>query len=126
MEFTFHARFVDVDEPCLRLSFAETVDASGEHYFLIDRSEGSPDEPVPNIQNVYIERDDQGWGGFGDIDRIALTKTSLSVHLGNRMATRVGGYSSIRVTFDLTDEQFQGMRKVLRLIMTGYESRLAC
>jgi hypothetical protein len=57
----FHAGFVDVDERCRRISFADRNDETGEHYFIMGRSEQSPDEAIPDMDNVYIERDDQGW-----------------------------------------------------------------
>ena len=124
MAFGFHARFVHVDDVCRRLSFADRNDETGEHYFVMDRSEESPDEAVPNMDNVYIERDDQGWGGYGGIDRVVLARDNLTLQLGERMATRMGGHDSIRVNFEVSDDVFRELRHVVGLIMRGYESQL--
>jgi hypothetical protein len=122
--FGFLAGFVHADEECRRISFADRNDASGSHYFIMDRSEDSPNEAVPDMSNVYIERDDQGWGGYGDIERVVLIRDSITLHLGNRMATQMGGYDVIRVSFELSEIEFRELWHVLNLIMSGYESQL--
>ena len=124
MAFEFHAGFFHVDDACRRLSFADRNDETGEHYFVIDRSEDSLDDVVPDMANVYVERDDQCWGGYGGIERVVLARDSLTLHLGKRMATQMGDHESIRVSFDVSDHGFREMRSVLGLIMRGYESRL--
>ncbi len=124
MEFGFHAGFVHADDLCRRLSFADRNDESGEHYFVMDRSEESPDEAIPDMVNVYIERDDQGWGGYGGIERVTLERDSLTLQLGSRMATRMGEYGRIRISFTLGDSEFGELRHVLGLIVRGYESQL--
>lgn len=124
MEFGFHAGFIHVDRLCRRLSFADRNDGSGEHYFIMDRSEDSPDEAVPDMDNVYIERNDQGWGGYGGSARVVLARDRASLHLGERMLAQMGGRKAIRVSFEVPDAVFRALRDVLCLIMRGYESRL--
>ncbi len=124
MAFAFHAGRVYVDELCRRLSFADRDDGTGEHYFVIDRSEDSPDEAVPDMDNVYIERDDQEWGGFGGIKRVVLERDALTLQLDPPMATRMGGHESIRISFAINGDQFHEMQHVLSLIMRGYESQV--
>jgi hypothetical protein len=121
--FGFHAGFVHVDDVC-RLSFADRNDETGEHYFVMDRSEESPDEAAPDMANVYIERDDQGWGGYGGIEQVVLARDSLTLHLGERMATRMGCHATMRVGFDVSEAVFRELRHVLGLIMRGYEPQL--
>jgi hypothetical protein len=53
-----------------------------------------------------------------------LTRDALSLHLDERMATRMGGHDTIRVGFDLSDAVFRKLRHVPGLIMRGYESQL--
>jgi len=122
--FGFHANFVHADVLCRRLSFADGSDEHSEHYFLMDRSEESADEAIPGMDNVYIERDDQGWGGYGDIERVILTRDSLTLHLGERMARQIGRHESIRVSFAVSDEVSRELPLVLGIIMRGYESQL--
>jgi hypothetical protein len=124
--FGFRAGFVHADDGTRRLSFADWKDGWGEHYFIIDRSEDSLDQAVPDMKNVYIERDDQGWGGYGGITRVVLERDGLTVRLGRRMATRMGKHRLIRITFDIKAADFRAVRRVLQLIMRGYEDRLEC
>jgi hypothetical protein len=122
--FVFHAGFVHADDVCRRLTFADRNDERAKHYFVMDRSEESREEAVTNIENVYIERDDQCWGGYGGIKRVVLERDSLTLHLGGEMANRMGGHVVIGVTFDVSDAVFRQLRHVLGLIMRGYESQL--
>lgn len=124
MLFEFHANFVDADALCSRLSFEDHNDDSGEHYFVIDRSEESPNDALPDMDNVYIERDDQGWGGYGGIDRVVLMRDSLTLLLDERMAERMGNHEIIRVGFQVSDAVFNQLCNVLRQIMRGYELRM--
>ena len=124
MAFGFHAGLVHTDKLCRRLSFVDHDDDSGEHYFIMDRSEESPEEAVPDMDNVYIERDDQMWGGFGGIERVILEREALTLQLNSRMSTTMGEHDSIRISFALNDVELQEMKTVLGLIMRGYESRL--
>lgn len=60
MAFGFHAGWVHSDNLAIRLAFADRNDEKREHYFIMDHSEGSEDEALSDMKNVYIERDDQG------------------------------------------------------------------
>lgn len=122
--FEFHAGYLHVDDTARRLEFADRNDDAGCHYFLMDRSEESPEEAVPDMENVYIRRDDQCWGGYGGIELVILDRDSLTLKLGPRMATQVGGHDTIRVTFRIKDAEFRELRQVLGFIMLGYESQL--
>jgi hypothetical protein len=126
MAFGFHAEFVDADDLVARLSFLDRDDETSEHYFIMDRSEDSREEAVTDMGNVYIERDDQCWGGYGGIDRVVLERNCLTLQLGPRMAEQMGGHEAIRISFDLGCSDFDKVRHVLGLIMRGYERQLEC
>ena len=119
----FHAGFVHADALVRRLSFADQNNESSEHYFIMDRSEASPEVAMPDLANVYIEIDDQGWGGYGGIEWVVLARDSLTLQLGPRWAI---GDDQIQITFAISEAELQELRRVLRLIMRGYESRLEC
>jgi hypothetical protein len=122
--FEFHAGYVHVDDLVRRLSFADRNDDAGEHYFIMDRSEDSREEVVADMANVYIERDDQCWGGYGGIQSVTLDRDCLTLKLTPRMATRMGDHGTIRVTFVLKDAEFRQVRHNLGCIMYGYEPQL--
>jgi len=124
MAYGFHAGFIHSDKLCRRLAFGDRGDDAVELYFIMDRSGESPEEPLPDMANVYIERDDQMWGGFGGIERVVLERDSLTLQLSPEMATTMGEHDRIRITFSVNDDEFRDMRNVLSLIMRGYESQL--
>jgi hypothetical protein len=124
MAFGFHATWVHANDNPPRLSFLDRDDDTSEHYFVMDRSEDTPDEALPDMDNVYVERDDQQWGGFGGIERVLLDRGGLSIRLGARMAEQMGQHDEICITFDIEEGEFNQLRYVLQLIMRGYEERL--
>ena len=126
MAFGFHAELVDVDEVAARLSFLDRNDETSEHYFIMDRSELSPEGSVPNMGDVYIERDDQCWGGYGGIDRVILERNCLTLRLGPHTANQLGGHDEIRIAFDLREAEFDQLMRVLGFIMRGHENQLEC
>jgi hypothetical protein len=119
----FHAGFLHSDADARRLSFADRNDEQGQHYFIIDRSEESPEEVVPDLRNVYIELDDQCGGGYGGIEHVVLQRESLTVRLGPRWAL---GDDEVRITFMVSDPDFEELLRVMRLILRGYEDHLEC
>lgn len=127
MRFSFHALFVDSDQECCRLSFADRNDGNGEHYFIMDRLEESPDEALPDMANVYTEMDDQGGGGFGGIRHVVLERDTLTVQYNSKhnfLVVGTGMCRSIQISYALNEDQFLDLRDVLKLIMRGYESQL--
>ncbi|MFO0977849.1 MAG: Imm10 family immunity protein [Planctomycetaceae bacterium] len=124
MALTFHANLVYPDLQCRRLSFLDRDDESSEHYLIFDRSEESPDEAIPDMGNVYLERDDQGWGGYGGIESVTLGRSDLTFRLTPKMAERMGDHEMILVKFDVGIDQWESIRSVAAVIMKGYESHL--
>ena len=124
MALTFHANLVYPDLQCRRLSFLDRDDELSEHYLNFDRSEESPDEAIPDMGNVYLERDDQGWGGYGGIESVTLGRSDLTFRLTPKMAERMGDHEMILVKFDVGIDQWESIRSVAAVIMKGYESHL--
>jgi hypothetical protein len=120
----FHAVGMEASPPDHLLSFWSQGDDQERHYFVIQRSEESSEEAVPDLANVYLELDDQSWGGYGGIERVELGPGGLTVRLGRRWATERIGTDTVRVTFALSDDNYRAAAQVLRLILFGYEDRL--
>lgn len=121
--FTFHAARVWYDETSLCLAFADKA-ADHDHYFSVQRSEKSPEESVPDVGNVYIELDDQCWGGYGGIERLSLERAAFTVVVTPRMVPYMRGHDGVRVTFDLPEQDFKAVRRVLQKLLRGYEQLL--
>jgi hypothetical protein len=117
-EYEFTAPYHEICVPSLFLGFANN---DTEQYFWMQRGECTEDEVLPYAENVWIERDDQQWGGSGGITRVNLSRDKLSVELTKKMASHMGGYDLIRVLFVLTDEEFAQVQEQLLRIMQGYQ-----
>ena len=90
----------------------------------MQREEGSTQEARPNLENIYIERDDQCWGGHGGINEVSLGRGSFIMYVNSEMTNQVGGYDTIKIIFSIGDLQFQQLRNALKKVMQGYESHL--
>ncbi len=117
--YEFIAPYFEFDPVSLFLGF---VNEDTKQYFWMQREEESLDRAMPDVSDVWIERDDQQWGGTGGIVHVLLYRDSLSIELTSEMAKHMGGYDSIRVVFSVTDVEFDQIRKQLRRVMRGYES----
>ena len=93
-----------------------------EQYLWLQRDECSESEVLPHIGNVWVERDDQQWGGSGGITEVELRRDCLSLRLTSEKAEYMGGYDEFRVRLDLSDEAFRRVREQLLRVLVGYES----
>jgi hypothetical protein len=85
----------------------------------MQRGDVSPEQGVPEGGDIWIERDDQAWGGHGGIARVILGRKSFTIHLTPAKAEYMGGYDVIRVLFSFKDEEFEQIRKQFAWIMRG-------
>ena len=93
-----------------------------KQYLWLQREECSESETAPFVGNVWIERDDQQWGGPGGITAVQLTRDYLSIRLTPEMARHMGGYDEFRVLLALSNEEFTRVQEQLLRVMVGYES----
>src|SRR5690349_20550719 len=121
--FAFHAELVVADARQRSLSFADR-DEGTCHYLVVQRDEERRGEVLSDLENIYVERDDQRWGGYGGIERVQLDRGGMTLFLGERMAACMGGHSEMRVTFDVDTSRLREVKDVLSLIFRGYESRV--
>ena len=124
MGFEFRAAHVYPDPVAVRLSFEGEPANDDPHYLIIDRSEDSPDEPLPDAENIYVERDDQQFGGYGGITSVTLTRGRLTISLTPRMAVRMGRHETLGVSFADDQTTFREVASVLKLIFREYPDRV--
>jgi hypothetical protein len=115
----FEATVVETKLFDQRLGFGDT---EGQHYFLMERSDDVPSGSgaFPEMPMVYIERDDQCWGGYGGITAVSLDRAALELRLSPGMRRQMGGHDVIRITFHVDDATFEMIRAVLASILDGY------
>src|SRR5258708_529355 len=121
--FEFHAKLVWQDAVALSIAFADKS-TDQEHYFTIQRSEESPEAALSDVENVYIELDDQCGGGYGGIKNVTLEEGIFTLLVTTRMVPRMHGHDGVRITFDLSGPEFEVLCRVLKLLLRGYESIL--
>jgi hypothetical protein len=119
--FEFEAALVVPDTAAESLSFADHPE-NHQHYLIIQRDEESRDAVLPDMENVYVERDDQQFGGYGGIESVSLTKTRLTLLLTPRMARQMGLHDTLSVGFG--EDSFRDVEELVALIFRGYESRV--
>lgn len=119
--YSFIATGWEADPTARFLGF--TNNASSQ-YFSMQREEGSEGIILPNAENVWIELDDQGWGGHGSIASLSMDRGGVSVRLTEDMARRLGGYETLRVVFTFPDSDFHSVRRQLLWVMAGYHAIL--
>ncbi len=124
MLFEFQAALVVPQIPEVCLSFADRLEHH-QHYLVIQRSEERVDDVLPDVENVYIERDDQCWGGYGGIQSVLLLRNRLTLTLTPRMAITMGDHETLSVIFDVDDGMFGRIDEVLSSIFRGYEDRVS-
>jgi hypothetical protein len=122
MVFVFHASEFEADDVALRVGFADGENS--EHYLIMQRDEEFVEEPLTNMENIYLERDDQCWGGYGGINQVSLERTCLIIYLNSDMANQMGGYDTIKITFSLEDFHFKQLQNVLQKVMQGYDDKV--
>jgi len=122
MAFEFEATLVVPDTTAESLSFADRPE-NHQHYLIIQRDEESRDAVMPDMENVYVERDDQLFGGYGGIESVLLSRTRLMLRLTPRMARQMGHHDTVSVGFG--EDFSRQVDELVGLIFRGYESRVA-
>ena len=105
------------------LSFADCLQ-DHKHYLVLQRDEENPEAVLGDVENIYIERDDQQFGGYGGIELVVLERDRLTLNLTPRMAKQMGHHDSLTVTFVADDSLFANVREVLKPVFRGYDARV--
>ena len=121
MTFEFEAALVVADPVAEALSFADQTE-DHQHYLIIQRDDESSDNVSPDMENIYIERDDQQFGGYGGIESVQLSKNRLTLRLTPRMAKQMGHHEALSVGF--SKDFNKQVDELVTLIFRGYESRI--
>jgi hypothetical protein len=116
--YEFTAPYYEIGHAARFLGFAND---DTEQYLWVQRDECSEVETLPHAGNVWIERDDQQWGGPGGIVNVELRRDALSIRLTPEKAAFMGGFGEFRVRLALSDEEFARVQEQLLRVFVGYE-----
>jgi len=69
-------------------------------------------------EEMYIEKDDQGWGTYvvPESLKYSLTRDTLDLTLGDEVAKEMNTDTHIKVRFEVDDDDFETMSQILEKI----------
>lgn len=112
MDFHFTASGVYADDDGTVLMLVLNSDDE-EHYFSVQQSLEHDEQSIKAGMNTYyIERDDQGFGGYGGLDEIRLSKTELKAVLNEKGKKNLNA-ENLAVTLNIPEESFYEMKEML-------------
>ncbi|MGB7712549.1 MAG: Imm10 family immunity protein [Microcoleus sp.] len=121
MVFELFAKLVGIEES-FYIGFSSGED--NEHYFVMQRHEFHKEDALPNLESVYWEIDDEGWGEYGGIKEVTLNRERLIVRFDPSRPNAHQDCDEAKIAFSVNDSEFQKLQNTLQKIMLGYEDRL--
>lgn len=121
-EFTASCvRVEDTDESIgVWLADADPVESD---YLALTRDLQPDEQSVRlSLDKVYLERNDQGFSGYGGIEQVSLHHNQLCLRLDDKGARFMGGLSFIKVIFDLDAHALHSLREGLAVCFHGFDA----
>ena len=109
----FVAKDVTLDQQVGLLGFA---DQEGHRYFWMQ-----PGEMTTAKDEIWLERDDQAWGGSGGVWNIVLTRDRFIV---NTRELPWMACDTVEIEFAVDDAMYARLKELLRQVMVGCPSDL--
>jgi hypothetical protein len=123
MAFEFQAALIVPDLKQIGLSFADHP-THQRHYLILQRDQLPVGKAASSCGLVYVERDDQQFGGYGGIESMTLTRRSLKLAVIPSMAKLMGNHDTLTITFVVDDGTFHQIDETISRIFEGYEDRV--
>ena len=83
------------------------------HYLMIQYTDDPDEQDIKSgMDTYYIERDDQGYSGYGGIKSWEITNNSLHIHLDEKGTNHLKT-DNIQITFSLERKKFDDLRTKL-------------
>ena len=109
----------DSDEEFILVGFANEEEGESLHF---QRSHDFDEQDVAlGMDSVYAERNGQGQGGYGGVERVELHPNRVLVVVKGELA-EVMGTSEFDIAFVLSPEEFQRLRDGLRVVFADFSS----
>ena len=122
MTIHFEATSLDsaLDEEDDPFFYIFAADAERSHYLTLQRS---PPGGADDDGRVYVEVDDQGFGGYDHVAMCEVSSDGVRIDLASPLGSR-GQVSGIEVSFARGVRPSPEFVEHLRVIFTGQEGRL--
>jgi hypothetical protein len=118
---SFHANHVVVsdEEEYFLVGFAD-YQFDPHEYLLLQRAHEFDEQDIRlEMDNVYIERNDQSPCAYGGIHRFELNRDRVRVGLDERTAAKIGLEGHMEIRFDLDADKFGELRTGLARMFEG-------
>jgi hypothetical protein len=99
-----------------RAGFIGFADQEGQRYFWMQ-----PGEMTTAKDEIWLERDDQGWGGTGEAWNVVLTRNRFLV---NTRALPWMACDALEIEFAVDDATYATLKELLQRAMIGCSSDL--
>jgi hypothetical protein len=117
----FHALCVDVSEMPTYwfVGFADKKVGTNDYVMLQRGFENDEEEIALGMDTYYIERNDQGSGGYGEIAKFELFQSRVVISFTEVGADRMDGIATMDITFEIDDAAFLDLQTGLERIFAG-------
>ena len=90
-------------------------------YLVFQRAHEFDEQDVLlGMDTVYLERNDQGFSGYGGIESVSLFRDHLDVSLNAKGSAFMDGFSRMKVSLELDAAALQELRKGLVVCFEGF------
>lgn len=128
MKVAFHVHCVAVEdmEDFWLVGFADEQFGT-KQYLMLQRSFADDEQDVRLGMNTYhVERDDQGWGCYGGIERFELYRESIQVVFDKTGKKCLGKLEGLEISFAVSGREFQKLKHRLKKVFAGSDCLIDC
>ena len=121
MQLSFHAIEVSAedDEDLFLVGFLKSADDPME-YVMFQRGKDVTEQDISlGLDGVYVEVDDQRYSTYGEIETCELQRGSIRILASDPVAARIRNIKDIDISFEIDDQAFDHLRRVLAHIFAG-------
>jgi hypothetical protein len=112
----------DSDEEFILVGFADEQDGEYREALHFQRShEFDEQDRALGLDSVYAERNGQGQGGYGGVERVELHRDRVRVVIGGPLAADMGT-GEFDIALSLPPAEFERLRDGLRVVFAGFGS----
>ena len=116
----FHAAFVSIEEmpECFQVGLADRAFGTQDYLMLQRAHEFDEQDRRTGMADVYVERNDQGFSGYGGMERFELLPDRVRVSFGGRQVQTMAGIREMEISFET--DQLPALRIALRRCFHGF------
>ena len=77
---------------------------------------------IPNSA-YYFEINDQSYGSYEGLERVKLSRNSVEIRVSDKVIEKFGveDFREVTAEFEVDDELYQSISKMMRIIFDGFE-----